>query len=95
MGAVFPQVNTLPDAKVALAIAQRYGQGALCQNRADVRSHVVRAFIIVPVQAIAVLDQSCHERIEVLLHRSVRVFTEDQGSAGMLDKQVADAGSYA
>jgi len=75
-GAMFPQVDSLPDTKVALSIADGQGQVRAAEHGSDMSGHIIRTFRRVFEDRITVSDQSCHVTLQVGTHIGVGILTE-------------------
>ena len=67
----------------------RYGNFGLRQDRADMRSHIVGTFLIMEVCGIAVEHQPGNVVFQIVEHVTVRVFSNNQRSAGVMEKHMA------
>ena len=95
MGTVFPQINALPGTQCQLAIADRNCQVHVGQYASNMCRHVIRAFICMSEHWAAIWNGISHKRFQVGANRWISIFTQDNRSTGVLNKDMAQAGCNA
>jgi hypothetical protein len=85
--AVFPEIDALPRAEREAATGQRNRQLHGGQRRSDMRGHIVRPFIAMPVQRIAIDDQPREESIEIAANIGVGVLLNHQARGRVANEQ--------
>lgn len=90
---MLPKINTLPGAQVTSTAAYRQGQAGIREDGADMRRHVVRTLRPVLEQWIPVRHQARHKAIQVGSHIRIGILTQNQRSARMVHKKVAQSGA--
>jgi len=88
---MFPQVHTLPCAQVATPIAYREIQVGMRYDAANMRRHVVGAFLCMRVRRIAVRGDARHECLEVLHNGRIGILTKHQRRARVSNEDIAHA----
>ncbi len=91
VGAVLPQVDALPGSELEAGVADGDGEADEGEGHADVGGHIVGSFVAVEEGAIAIGDESAEEGFEVFAHGGVGVFVDEEGGAGVLDEEGAEA----
>ncbi len=93
--AMLPQIDALPRAQIGTAVYDRHAHLGLGKHRAHVRGHVVRTFRTMRKHRVSIRAESCHKRLQVMPHRRVGVFTQDQRGAGVAYKEMTQAPPHA
>lgn len=92
---VLPQEGALPGAQGEAAFAYRDGQLAAGQHGADVRRHIVRPLHCVDMGRVTVGRQLADEIFQVAANVRIGIFSDQQRSAGVPQKNVAQACRHA
>ena len=92
---MFPEVHALPCAQVASPVAYREIQVSVRDNAANMRRHIVRAFLSVRVRRIAVGGDSRHEGLEVVHDGRIGIFTKHQRRTRVSNEDIAHANTGA
>ena len=75
---VFPQVDPLPCAQHQASVGERNRQLDRGQRGADVRGHVIRSFVAMPEQGVAIGYQASQETFEISAHVGIGIFLHEQ-----------------
>jgi hypothetical protein len=88
------EINSLPGSKCESAIPDWNGEVHACQGGADVRGHVVGAFICVTVSPGLLRRQAVEERLEIGANLRRRVLLNEQSGRGVPAEQSQEPGSH-
>src|SRR5262245_16426739 len=91
-GPMLPKKDTLPGSKVELSIRDRNIERSRCQDRANVRRHVVHSLGRMLELRVAVGNQPREEAFQIAPDTGVGIFTHDQRSTCVMNKDRAEAG---
>ena len=83
---MFEQEDSLPCPECKLPIDYRDAQAGIGQYRAQMCRHIVRTFRSMEVVGVPVGHSSCKPTFKVVKHLRVGVFANNQGGAGVVDK---------
>ena len=91
---MFEKEYSLPGAELHFSLHDRNCFARACQHHADVRSHVVRAFIVM-LEVIRIFG---HEPVKKLFQVAARrrrgIFHDDETTAGVLNKNVHNSTAH-
>lgn len=91
MSAVLKNVHALPGSEREVAVIHWNGEAGIRQHGADVRGGVIGSFEVVGVPFVSFGDEAFHERLQIGAGGRVPVLADDEGSAGMLQKEETHA----
>ena len=89
---MLPQKHPLPHAQRAAAVRDGEGDFALRQHAADMRAHIVIAFQHMVKTGVAIGDEAGEIIFQIEPNIGVGVLGDDQGSAGVMDENMAQPG---
>ena len=92
VAAVFPKIDALPGAEQQFAILYRDAERTAGDDVAAMRSHVVDAFVIVPIGRVAVGRPTSGQRFEIVPYRWIGVLGQDHRTTRVQHKNVGETG---
>jgi hypothetical protein len=89
---MLPEKDTLPSTKQQLAVPHWHRHRRSGENGTRVSSHIVVAFRVVPVSRVTVRRPASSQRFQVHPHGWVGILGNQQGTAGVLNENMSNAG---
>ena len=90
---MFPEVDALPGSQAATPLGDGQGERSLRQDASHMGRHVIGPFVDVFKERVAIGHQTRRKPLQIRPHRRIRIFANDEGRAGVMNKDIAQTDS--